>query len=86
MELWASLTYKLFNFNEPAHAAAVTELDGAGDLGEERIILANADVRARLQTSAALTDDDGTAGNKLAAENLYAKPLSVRIAAIFGTT
>jgi len=50
--------------------------------GEERIVLAPADVRARLDLGAALPHDDRAHGNKLAAEDLHAQPLRVRIAPV----
>src|ERR1041384_7429603 len=68
--------------DELAHAAAVGELDDAGDLGEERVVLAAAYVGAGLDAGAALADDDGAAGDELSAESLDAKPLRVRIAAV----
>ena len=36
--------------DELAHAAAVAEFDDAGDLGEQRVVLADADVLAGLDT------------------------------------
>lgn len=44
--------------HKPAHVAAIYEADDAIDLGEERIVFAAADVLTRLQTCAALADDD----------------------------
>src|SRR5690349_12874523 len=58
-----------------AHAAPVAEIDHAGHLGEQGIVLAPADVEAGLDLGAALPDDDRTAGDELAAEDLHAEPL-----------
>src|SRR5215471_4244417 len=61
--------------NEPAHATAVAELDHAGHLGEESVVLAPADINAGLQLGAALAHDDAAAGDQLAAEHFHAEPL-----------
>src|SRR5580692_6713838 len=68
-----------------AHAAAVAEFDHAGDFGEQGVVLAAADVHAGLHFGAALTHDDGTAGDKLTAEGLYAQPLRIGVAPVFRT-
>ena len=60
-----------------AQLPAVTELDHAGDLGEQGVIFAASYVEAGLQPRAALAHDDGAAGDKLSAECFYAKPLRV---------
>src|SRR5579859_2601841 len=73
------------NQDVTAGASLVDELDGAGNLGEERVILAAANVGAGLNAGAALADDDGAAGDKLAAESFYAKALRVGVAPISGT-
>src|SRR4029077_20011514 len=51
----------------PPARAFVHELDGAGHFGEQSVILAAADVYARLDASAALANDDRPAGNQLTA-------------------
>ena len=63
--------------DELAHAAAVAELDDTVDLREQGVILAPADILARLDLGAALANDDGAAGNDLTTEQLDAKPLRV---------
>src|SRR5690349_2478471 len=68
-----------------AGAPFVDELDGAGDLGKQSVVFAAANVGAGLDAGAALADDDGAAGNKLAAESFYAKPLCVGVAPVSGT-
>src|SRR5438309_4000001 len=72
--------------NKTAGATFIDELDGAGDLGEKSVIFAATDVCAWLDASAALADDDGTAGNKLSAECFYAKPLRVGVAPVSRTS
>ena len=62
---------------ETALVAAITELHGAADLGEEGVVFADADVEAGLDWCAALPDDDGAAGYDLAAESLDAQPLGI---------
>ena len=64
--------------------AAVGKLDTAGDLGEERVVGADADVDARLDAGAALAHDDGAAGYELAAKGLHAQPLCIGIASVCG--
>src|SRR4051812_9587686 len=63
--------------DELAHVAAVLEHDFAGDLGEKGVVLAAANVEAGLDRCAALTHDDGAAGDQFAAVRLGAKPLRV---------
>src|SRR5208283_4185584 len=72
--------------DELAHAPAVAELHHAGHLGEERVVLAPADIQAGLDLGAALTDDDGTTGDQLSAEDLHAQPLCIGVAAVFGAS
>src|SRR4051812_45263191 len=61
-------------------------LDGeahfAVDQCEQRVILADADVRAGVELGAALADDDGAGRHGLAAEHLHAEHLRLRIAAV----
>src|SRR5690348_525691 len=71
--------------DELAHPPAIVKLDHAGDLGEQRVVLAPAHVIAGLETRAALAHDDGAAGNQLPAEHLYAEALRIGIAPVFGT-
>ena len=55
-----------------AHAAAVTELNGTGDGGEQRIVLAQAHIFAGFIARAALPHNDRTAGDELTRKNLDA--------------
>src|SRR5208337_4252621 len=64
--------------------AAVHKLYPAGDLGEERVVGADAHVEARLDAGAALARDDGAAGNQFAGKGLYAQPLRIRVASVCG--
>ena len=63
--------------DEAAALALVLEADDAGDLGEEGVVLAAANVGAGLQRRSTLADDDGAAEDSLAAEALDAEPLGV---------
>src|SRR4051794_14158231 len=65
-----------------AAAAAGLELDRAGALGEDRVVLAEAGAVARLEDGAALADDDLAARDDLAGEDLHAEALRVGVAAI----
>jgi hypothetical protein len=71
--------------DELAHPSAISKFDNTGHFRKQGVVLAPADIVARLQFGAALTDDDAAAGDQLSAENLDAEPLRVRIAPIFGT-
>src|SRR5215510_14001871 len=47
--------------DEPAVRAVVLELHGAGHLREQRVVLAEADVLARVELASALADEDRAA-------------------------
>jgi hypothetical protein len=68
---------------EAAHVPAIYEANDAVNFGKKRVIFAAAYVPARLQTRAALADDDRSAGYELSAESFYSEPLCIRVAAIF---
>ena len=61
------------------------ELHLAGDLREQRVVRADADVRARAHRRAALANEDVAGQHVLAAEALHAQALGVGIAAVPGT-
>src|SRR5215208_1617404 len=63
---------------EPA-PAVVLEADLPVGEGEERVVLAEAHVLARLPLGPVLADDDRAAGHLLAAEPLHAQPLGVAV-------
>src|ERR1700730_2394634 len=65
-----------------AHRTLVQELDAPGDLSEESVVFAAADIQPGLHPRATLPNNDGAAGHDLPAECLKPKPLRVRIAAI----
>jgi len=81
-ELALGSIWKRLDHHVPAHLAAIHELNAAADLGKEGIILAAANVQARLYARAALPHDDGAAGDNLSAEGLKAQPLGVGVAAV----
>src|SRR5579862_1024064 len=64
--------------------AFVLEKHDAVNQGEERIVFAAGDVYSWLVTRAALTDQNCSRMDHLAAESLHAEPLSLRIAAVYG--
>jgi hypothetical protein len=68
--------------DELPHGAFVHKLHRAGDLGKQRVIFAATHIQAGLVAGTPLADDDGTARDKLTAENLHSQPLRVGIAAI----
>src|SRR5437870_7810238 len=62
--------------------ALVLEVDDPVDLGEERVIAADADVLAGIELRAALSDDDRSTGHELAGEALDAEHFRLRVAAV----
>ena len=70
------------NVDHPPAAPAVSELDHARDLREQRVILAAAHVVAGLKARAALTNQDRPAANELAREAFDSQPLGVRVSAV----
>src|SRR5215213_5925883 len=69
-----------------AAAAAGSEVDLAGRLREDRVVLADAGAGAGLESRATLAHDDLAAGDGLACEHLHAEALGVRVAAVAGGT
>jgi len=70
------------NVNDFLIASLAFELDHAGDLGEERVILALSYVKAGIDFVAALARDDRAGRNRLTTVRLYAQPLTVRVTTI----
>ena len=71
--------------NVTATSAFIHELDDARNLGKQGIVFAATDIGAGLDASAALSHDDGAAGDDLSAERFYSQALRIGIAAIPGT-
>jgi hypothetical protein len=65
------------DIDEAALLALVLEANDAVHLREEGVVLAAAYVGAGLQRGAALTDDDASTEDRLAAEYLHSEPLGV---------
>src|SRR5262249_384295 len=61
-----------------------TELNATVDQREQGMVLGQADIGARVPLGAALARDDVAGEHVLAAENLQAEPLTVRVAAVAG--
>jgi len=57
--------------------AAIPELHRSADLGEERIVFADADIDSRLDRCSTLPNDDRAAGHNLAAKGLHTQPLGI---------
>src|SRR5262249_32197174 len=66
-------------------ASTIAEVNHAGDFREQRVVLAETDVLAGFDASAALANDNRSAGDQLAAKGLHAQPLRVGIAPVFRT-
>src|SRR5690606_13413004 len=73
-------------YEDEALALSFLESDFAFDKCEERMILANSDVIARVKLRSPLTNQDRSGSNKFATKMLYAQSLAGRIAAVLGTT
>ncbi len=65
------------------HLSAL-EFDGAVFEGENRVVAAKADIKAGVIAGAALANDDGAGGYKLAAIGFDAAILRVAVAAVLG--
>src|SRR5215210_2717508 len=72
----------LIDDGDQAALATRLEHDGAGTLGEDRVVAADARAGARAEARAALADDDRARGDVLAGEDLHAEHLRVRVAAV----
>ena len=57
-----------------------------GHAGEQGVVLADADILAGFESGTALPDQDRAAGDKLSRRTLYAEPLRIRVAPVFGTS
>jgi hypothetical protein len=68
--------------NEAACAAFVFELNDAGDLCEQSVVFADADINARLEFRTALSNQDRTSSDELSSESLYPQPLRMAIATV----
>jgi hypothetical protein len=62
---------------ETSLVAAIPELHGSADLGEESVVLANADIYARLDWCPALPNDNRAAGHNLTAKGLHSQALGI---------
>src|SRR3954469_7985977 len=65
-----------------ATPATLAELHDPRALGEDRVVLADADADAGVELGAALAHDDLAAADGLAGEHLDAEALGVRVAAV----
>ena len=70
------------NADHAAVRAVVGELHAAGDLREQRVVLAAADVQAGPEPPAALADENRAAGHEVAVESLDAEPLRIAVAPV----
>src|SRR5439155_10028662 len=77
----AGLVAGAVDFDEAA-LAALTERDGSGASGEDRVVTADAGARARTELRAALAHEDHPGLHFLAGEDLHAEHLRVRVAPV----
>src|SRR6476646_3397526 len=75
------LRHRLYRY-EDAALGFRTELDLAVDEREQGVVLAKADILARVPLSAALAGNDVAGDRELTAEQLQTQPLAVRVAAV----
>src|SRR5262252_6549865 len=78
-----SLRHRQNRYEHPALGFG-TELDATVDQREQGMVLGQAYIGARVPLGAALACDDVAGEHVLAAENLQAEPLTVRVAAVAG--
>src|SRR5262245_26552754 len=78
-----SLRHRQNRYEHPALGFG-TELDATVDEREQRMVLGQAYIGARVPLGAALTRDDVAGEHVLAGKNLHAEPLTVRVAAVAG--
>src|SRR5579871_5179097 len=71
-----------FDADDAAVRAVIRETDHAGDLRKQRVVLAEADVEARLVASPALPHENRSARHEVAVEPLHAEALRVAVAAV----
>src|SRR5687768_18029932 len=76
-----SLLFDWMDRNESTALTVIFELHLAGNLREQRVVLAEADVEAGQVLAPALTHENRAAGHEVAVEALDAKPLRVAVAA-----
>jgi hypothetical protein len=60
----------------------VGKLDHPGDLGKERVVFAQTNVRARLEPAAALPDQNRPAAHEITVVTLDAKTLRIGVAPV----
>src|SRR5215510_7643070 len=75
------LRHRLYRYEDAALGFG-TELHMTVDEREQGVVLAKADILARMPLGAALARNDVAGHDLLPAEQLYAQPLAVRIAAV----
>src|SRR5215472_935136 len=78
-----SLRHRQNRYEHPALGFG-TELDATVDQREQAMVLGQAYIGTRVPLGAALARDDVAGKHVLAAENLQAEPLTVRVAAVAG--
>ena len=79
------LSYRNYRYERTVFAA-LAELHGAINHGEQRVVLADTHVLAGVVLGTALTHDDVASNDVLTAEDLHAQALRMRVAAVVGAT
>src|SRR5690349_12529537 len=74
--------FERMDADRAAARAVVGELDAAVHLGEQRVVLPEADVQTGLEAAATLADEDRSAGHDVAVEPLDAEALRVAVAPV----
>src|SRR4051812_22242219 len=78
----AALLFYREDADFPAARTMIFEPHASVDLGEDRVVLAQAGVQAGQETPPALADDDRSARDNVAVMALDAKPLRIAIASV----
>src|SRR5215471_12303694 len=71
--------------NESSGSAFILELHDTGNLCEQRIVFADADIQTGLELRPSLANEDRTTRHELARKPLDSEPLGVTIAAVART-
>src|SRR5205085_796101 len=77
-----ALAFQRNDADHPAAGAMILELDRPVDFGEQRVVLAEADVQAGPELAAALPNENRSAGDNVAVVTLDAEALRVAVAAV----
>ena len=70
------------NRDESSRRALILELNNAGNLREERVVFADADIEAGFELRSALAHENRAAGYELSGKALHSEPLGMTVAPV----